>query len=112
MRPAGSTDLETCPVSDDLLRRLLSTTVNAVAELGNQLPEQQRAALAVYCYRRAHFRRVGLALAGLCSRQALVTEAGHAGDLIHRQAANGIPAELDKDIRHRSSKAAVSLHVI
>ncbi|MCK7610708.1 hypothetical protein [Roseibium sediminicola] len=112
MQPTGSTDLEACPVSDDLLKRLLDTTLSAVADLGGQLPEPQRAALAVYCYRRAHFRKLGLTLAALCSRQSLAIEAGHAGELIFRQATAGSAHELDKDIRHRSTKAPVSLHVV
>lgn len=112
MQPTGSTDLEACPVSDDLLKRLLDTTLSAVADLGGQLSEPQRAALAVYCYRRAHFRRLGLTLASLCSRQSLVTEAGHAGELIFNQAKAGMPAETEKDVRHRHNKAPVSLHVV
>jgi len=112
MQPTGSTDLETCPVSDDLLKRLLNTTLSAVADLGSQLPEAQRAALAVYCYRRAHFRRLGLTLAALCNRQSLVIEAGHAGELIFRQASAETSADPDKEIRHRSAKAPVSLHVV
>jgi len=112
MQPSGSTDLEACPVSDDLLKRLLDTTLSAVADLGCQLPDPQRAALAVYCYRRAHFRRLGLTLAALCTQQSLVVEAGHAGELIFRQANASTPADMDNDIRHRSSKASVSLHVV
>ncbi len=110
MQPSGSTDLESCPVSDDLLKRLLETTLGAVKDLGRQLPDNQRAALAVYCYRRAHFRRLGLALAALCSRHALIAEAGHAGEVIFRQASTG--TDIDKDNRHRGHKAPVSLHVI
>ena len=45
MRPTGSTDMDTCPVPDDLMERLLAATVSAVAEVGNQLPDEQRAAL-------------------------------------------------------------------
>jgi len=113
MRPTGSMDLEACPVSDDLLKRLLDTTLNAVAEVGGQLPEQQRAALAVYCYRRSHFRRLGLSLAALCSRQTLVKEAGHAGELIHRQACGmAQPSETGSDQKARSGKAPISLYVV
>ena len=112
MRPSGSTDLEACPVSDDLLKRLLDATLNAVTDVGQQLPEQQRAALAVYCYRRAHFRRLGLSLASLCSQQALVMEAGHAGDLIHRQASS-VSTEGDAISRTaKSGKPPVSLYVV
>ena len=61
--PSGSADLENCPVSEELLKRLLDTTLNAVAEIGQQLTDEQRATLAIYCYRRSHFRRLGLSLA-------------------------------------------------
>ena len=112
MKLSGSTDLENCPVSDDLLKRLLDATLNAVADVGEQVPEQQRAALAVYCYRRAHFRRLGLALAALCSEHALVVEAGHAGALIFRQAMAVSPADTETETRPRGSRAPVSLHVV
>lgn len=113
MRPTGSTDLDNCPVSDDVLKRLLDATLNAVSDVGTQLPENQRAALAVYCYRRAHFRKLGLSLARLCSRQALVIEAGHAGELIHGQAASaGAMPEFERPDTPRGGKARVTLHVV
>ncbi|MHA7774264.1 hypothetical protein [Roseibium sp. M-1] len=106
-------DLEACPVSDDLLKRLLDTTLNAVADVGSQLPEQQRAALAVYCYRRSHFRRLGLSLATLCSRQALVMEAGHAGELIHSQASSAAaPNNAGIETKTKHGKAPISLYVV
>ncbi|ADZ71847.1 hypothetical protein SL003B_3425 [Polymorphum gilvum SL003B-26A1] len=49
------------------------------------LPEDQRSRLAVFCYRKAHLRRLGLEIAATCSARALVEEAGHAGELIFRQ---------------------------
>lgn len=113
MRPIGSTDMENCPISDDLLKRLLDATLNAVTDVADQLPEEQRAALAVYCYRRSHLRRLGLSLAALCSRQVLVMEAGHAGELIHMQASS-VNKHADNDANHRprGGKAPVSLHVV
>ena len=96
-----------------MLKRLLDTTLNAVAEVGGQLPEQQRAALAVYCYRRGHFRRLGLSLATLCSRQALVMEAGHAGELIHRQASSAAaPSDAGVGAKAKHGKAPISLYVV
>ncbi|WP_208977782.1 hypothetical protein [Labrenzia sp. 011] len=96
-----------------MLKRLLDATLNAVTDVGNQLPEGQRAALVVYCYRRAHFRRLGLSLAKLCSRQSLAMEAGHAGELIHSQAA---AADTETDSRisdvSRRGKAPVSLRSV
>ncbi|TYC62443.1 hypothetical protein FMN50_04990 [Rhodobacterales bacterium] len=105
--------MENCPVPDVLLKQLLDATLNAVSDIGEQLPETERAALAIYCYRRAHFRNLGLSLAAMCSRTALVQEAGHAGELLHRQALDGAkPASFGADTRSRFGKAPVSLHVI
>lgn len=113
MRPIGSTDLENCPVSDDVLKRLLNATLNAVSDVGTQLPENQRAALAVYCYRRAHFRKLGFSLARLCSRQALVSEAGHAGEMIHAQALSAGPVpEFERPESPRGGRPPVSLHIV
>ncbi|KZM51588.1 hypothetical protein [Labrenzia sp. OB1] len=113
MQPTESADLDNCPVSDVLLKRLLDATVNAVTDVGNQLPDSQRAALAVYCYRRAHFRKLGLSLAKLCSRHSLVMEAGHAGELIHLQATASGP-ETDSRFSDvaRGGKAQVSLRSV
>ncbi|WP_305989383.1 hypothetical protein [Roseibium sp. MMSF_3544] len=112
MRTSGSTDLENCPVSEDLLKRLLDATLSAGSDLGAQLPEPQRAALAVYCYRRSHLRRLGLSLAALCSRSALMMEAGHAGELIHVQAQAGVMHDTDTASRPKGTRAPVSLHVV
>jgi len=113
MRPKGSADLENCPVSDDLLKKLLEATLNAVTEVGEQIPEAQRAALAVYCYKRSHFRELGLSLATMCSRNSLVLEAGHAGEVIHSQAQNiNRKKDFAPEGRSRGGRAPVSLHVV
>ncbi|QFT33718.1 hypothetical protein K1718_22885 [Roseibium porphyridii] len=113
MRPVGSTDLEDCPVSEDLLKRLLEATLSAVSDVGDQLPERQRAALAVYCYRRSHFRKLGLSLASHCSKQAMILEAGHAGEMIHMQATDDKKAlEIERQSTPKGGKAPVSLYVV
>lgn len=110
--PSGSADLENCPVSEELLKKLLGTTLNAVAEISNQLSDEQRATLAVYCYRRSHFRRLGLSLAAQCNRQALIREAGHAGELIFAQSQMSGSTPEDMNVRPRGTKAPVSLHTV
>ncbi|WP_299480468.1 hypothetical protein [uncultured Roseibium sp.] len=112
MHRSGSTDLENCPVPEDLLKNLLDATLHVVSDIGSQLPDHQRAALAVYCYRRSHLRQLGLSLAALCSRTALVMEAGHAGELIHVQAQAHNVHDFDTGVRPRGGKAPVSLHVV
>ena len=113
MQQSWSTDLENCPVSDDLMKRLLDATLNAVTEVSNQLSENQRAALAVYCYRRSHFRQLGLSLAAQCSRQSLVMEAGHAGEVIHAQASvEDTSPDRQPGRRSHGGRAPVSLHTV
>lgn len=112
MHKSGSADLENCPVPEDLLKHLLEATITIVKDVGIELPEKQRAALAVYCYRRSHLRRLGLSMAALCSRSSLMMEAGHAGELIHLQAQANLTGEAETDVRQRGGKAPVSLHVV
>ncbi|MES0809651.1 hypothetical protein ABLO27_09230 [Roseibium sp. SCPC15] len=110
---SDSIDMETCPVSDDHLERLLSATFNAVSEVSSQLSESQRAALAVYCYKRSHLRRLGLSLAALCNPQSLSMEAGYAGELIHAEAMRaGNAPDGSSDTLTKGGKAPVSLHLV
>ncbi len=109
---AGSADLETCPVKDEILKRLLDSALNATAEIGSQLPDEQRAALAIYCYRRSHWRRIGLQLAAQCSKADLVREAGTAGELIYLQSRAAKPATEDMNTRSRGTKPPVTLYTV
>ncbi|MFD1695305.1 hypothetical protein [Roseibium aestuarii] len=77
-----------CPVREDFLARLVTGPGGECVDLTRDLPEETRARLALFCYRRNHLRRVGLLLAATCSKAALVRESGHAGELIHLQAQN------------------------
>lgn len=112
MQNSGSTDLDTCPVPENMLKRLLGATLTAVKDVAATLPDEQRASLAVYCYRRAHFRDLGLSLAAQCSRSALMMEAGHAGELIYVQATAQTSKNADTGLRSRGGKPPVSLHVV
>lgn len=104
-------NLEDCPVSELMFARLVSTSLGAASELVRALPEEQRSRLAVYCYRRSHLRRLGLAIAATCSKHSLVEESGHAGELIFLQAQN-LEATLasDRYLAPRHAKRPVSLH--
>lgn len=87
----GSADanvLDECPIDEASFARLVKLSPAAGLDMVRALPEDIRAGLAVFCYRRTHLRRLGLTLAGSCSKKALVRESGHAGELIHMQAQN------------------------
>ncbi|GAA0778793.1 hypothetical protein E1180_19535 [Roseibium denhamense] len=109
---SGSADLEICPVPDMFLKRLVDAGAAAVREIGDQLPERQRAALAVYCFRRAHWRTIGLSIAADCSRSLLVDEAGYAGEQIYQLSRQGATNEQDMKQRPRGTRPPVSLHVV
>jgi hypothetical protein len=108
----GSTDLETCPVKDEILKRLLDSALNATPEIAGQLPDEQRAAMAIYCYRRSHLRRIGLQLAAQCERVDLVREAGTAGELIYIQSRAANAGTEDLNTRPRGTRPPVSLYTV
>ncbi|WP_204934447.1 hypothetical protein [Roseibium sediminis] len=84
----GSIDIEGCPVPEEVLGQLINETLSSVTEKTRNMPEHQRSRLAVFCYRRSHLRRLGLAVAANCTRSGLIAEAGHAGEVLYQQAAN------------------------
>lgn len=110
--PSGSVDLEDCPVPEKVLRQLLDAAVNASFDIGPDLPETKRAELAVFCYRRAHLRQAGLVLAGQCNREALVREAGTAGEVIYTQSRQSSGQTEELRARPRGYKSPVSLRVV
>lgn len=107
----GSIDLEGCPVPEEVLGELIQESLASASERARRLPDVQRNRLAVYCYRRAHLRRLGLAVAANCSRQGLVEEAGHAGEVIYRQALDpDATVAGDTYLTSRTGKRPVSLY--
>ena len=81
---------ELCPVAESLLGQLYRSSPEGVAVLIETVPPLTRAALAVYCYRRAHLEGLGLAIALTCSEDDLSTVGGRAGlTLLERAKAAG-----------------------
>lgn len=76
---------ETCPVSLELLTALYRAEPGKIGGMIADLTGQQRAQLAIYCYGRAHFRELGLAIAANCDAAALVNFAGVVGQVLSRQ---------------------------
>jgi len=59
------------PVPADLAERLYRAGESRVAGMVASFSATQRADLAVYCYRKAHLHRIGLAIAATCERSVL-----------------------------------------
>jgi hypothetical protein len=69
-------------VSDELIGRLYASRQQELTHMVADLPPEQRANLALFCYRRAHLREIGLAIAATCDQWSLVNAAGKAGDVL------------------------------
>jgi len=59
-------------VPEDLVGRLYGATESTVAELMGDYSPGQRASLAMFFYRKAHLRPIGLAIAATCDFPTLV----------------------------------------
>lgn len=112
-RVKGSVDLENCPVPEHLLGTLNQLPFDDAVQQVGLLPEHQRSKLAVFCYRRAHYRQLGLISAASCSERSLIEEAGQAGSIILAQSRSLQPVYHDSsDPKPRLSKRPVSIHQI
>ena len=70
----GWDDVDVIP--EALIERVYRAGEAGVADLTAALSPHQRAALAVYCYRRSHLHRIGLAIAATCDQFALTRALG------------------------------------
>ncbi|MDR4308265.1 hypothetical protein IHQ68_16730 [Chelatococcus sambhunathii] len=76
---------EDCPVPLELLSALYRAGPNGVAAMTAGLTGSRKVALAVYCYGRAHFRELGLAIASTCDAAELASFAGVMGQVLCAQ---------------------------
>lgn len=75
-----------CPVPLELLTLLLRSPPGRAVALANQMPEADRAKLAVYLAGRAHMRQLGYLVLRECSEGAVRRAAGNVGSLLRMQA--------------------------
>jgi hypothetical protein len=83
MRISRDSDSDICPVTDDLLGALYRSSKDGLPELIATVSPEVRAALACYCYRRAHLKAIGLAVASTCNERDLVRWGGTAGAALY-----------------------------
>lgn len=79
MRISRDSDSDACPVSDDVLGALYRSSKDGLPELIATVSPDVRAQLATYCYRRAHLKSIGLAVAATCTEGDLTRWGGTAG---------------------------------
>ena len=72
------------PSETEIFNQILAGPSNAI-EIGESLPETQRARIAQFCYNRVHMRELGLRLASTCSMVSLRNAFGRAADVVYKQ---------------------------
>ena len=70
---------EPCPVPDEMLSEIYGASEHGLNELIATVSPTARALLAMFCYRRAHFASIGLAIAATCEKDDLTSLGGNAG---------------------------------
>jgi hypothetical protein len=63
-------------ISEELIGRLHRATEDSVLQLVANLRANQRASLAMHCYRKSHLHQTGLTIASTCDLSSLVGECG------------------------------------
>ena len=91
----------TCPVPLDFVAMLLRSNPQEMSRLLLGLPTDQRASLALYCFRRAHMRSLGLAIATFCGEWELGAVGGQAGELLFSQSRSKSRFDIDPVASHK-----------
>lgn len=73
------------PVPENLFGQLANAEPKDAVEIASQLPLENRARLAAFCYARRHLNHLGLLIASTCDRMALRRAFGTAGDVVFQQ---------------------------
>jgi hypothetical protein len=97
-------------VPEDLIGRLYRATESSVFEMLPELSVQDRAYLAMFCYRKSHLHRIGLAIAATCDENVLVQTWGTAlGQTLYAQSREAPPAPQRAPGQHRSKITLATL---
>jgi hypothetical protein len=97
-------------VPDELIGRLYRATESSVFEMLPELSVQDRAYLAMFCYRKSHLHRIGLAIAATCDESVLVQTWGTAlGQTLYAQSREAPPAPQRAPGQHRAKITLASL---
>jgi len=96
-------------VPEELIGRLYRATESSIANLLPELTVQDRAYLAMFCYRKSHLHRVGLAIAATCDESVLVQTWGTAlGQTLYAQSREARPKRQRGQHRPKITLASLS----
>jgi hypothetical protein len=97
-------------VPEELIGRLYRATESSVFDLLPELSTQDRAYLAMFCYRKSHLHRIGLAIAATCDETVLVQTWGTAlGQTLYAQSREAPPVPHRPPGQHRSKVTLATL---
>lgn len=97
-------------VPEELIGRLYRATESSVFEMLPDLSVQDRAYLAMFCYRKSHLHRIGLAIAATCDESVLVQTWGTAlGQTLYAQSREAPPAPQRAPGHHRTKITLATL---
>jgi hypothetical protein len=89
-------------VPEELIGRLHRATEATLLDLMERFTPRERANLAMFCYRKAHLRRIGLSIAATCDLPSLVQQWGTVlGQAIHAQSRDGMVDPEPVRVTHR-----------
>jgi hypothetical protein len=97
----ASLNEESCPVPEDVFQQVHGAEPPNAVAIAASLPEDQRASLAVFCYRKRHLHELGLMIASTCDCPSLIEAAGAGGRTIFEQSRDP-QATLAKERRPQS----------
>ncbi|NKB51535.1 MAG: hypothetical protein GKR97_04820 [Rhizobiaceae bacterium] len=73
------------PIPESLFGELAQAEPIDAVEIAKELPLQNRARLAAFCYARRHLNHLGLLVASTCDLVTLKRVMGTAGEVVYRQ---------------------------
>lgn len=73
------------PIPENLFGQLAQAEPADAVEIAKELPLQNRARLAAFCYARRHLNHLGLLIASTCDLMTLKRAMGTAGEVVYRQ---------------------------
>jgi hypothetical protein len=100
-------------IPEDLVGRLYRASESSISDLLPELSAEERAYLAMFCYRKVHLHRIGLAIAATCEQEALVQTWGTAlGGALYAQSREAPPVPHRAPGPHRPKVTLATLNAM
>ena len=106
-RRAHSLNEAACPAPEPIVTRIMHADPKDAAAIARELPEENRAQLAAFCYARKHMNHLGLLIASTCSMPSLRRAFGTAAPVVFRQCQD-VDATIAEG-RHRGATKEITL---